>query len=268
MRAKITSPFITCWYKRKARCSLWQAIPGENLRDCLPVVAILAHRGASAVTRENTLEAFCEARRLGADGVELDVRRSADGAMVVHHDAGIAGGGSIAGMRVADLPAFVPLLDAAVAACGDLLVDIELKDLPGEPGWDAGYPLAVMVAEFVAERSLMSRVVVSSFELAALDTIRLLEPGIDTGWLTPSRFDQMAALESVASGGHRSLHPHHSAVTPALVDAAHESGVSIVTWTVDTDAEIREMAAAGVDGIITNRPDYARAVLEGSSSRP
>jgi glycerophosphoryl diester phosphodiesterase len=215
------------------------------------------------MTRENTVEAFCEARRLGADGVELDVRRSADGALVVHHDAGIAGAGPIARLRVADLPAFVPLLEAAVAACGELLIDIELKDLPGEPGWDAGYPLAAMVAEFVTERGLVSRVVVSSFELAAVDAVRLVEPAIATGWLTSSHFDQVAALDSVVSGGHGALHPHHGGVTPALVDAAHDVGVSVVTWTVDTAVQIREMAAAGVDSIITNRPDVARAVLDG-----
>ncbi len=105
------------------------------------MVAVFAHRGASALVRENSVEAFCEARRLGADGVELDVRRSADGALVLHHDPTIASAGPIALLRVADLPPFVPLLEAAIAACGELLVDIELKDLPGEPGWDPAYPL-------------------------------------------------------------------------------------------------------------------------------
>ena len=89
----------------------------------------------------------------------------------------IAGAGPIAGLVVAELPDLVPLLDAAIAACGDLVVNIELKDLPGEPGWDPGYPLAAMVAGFVAERDLPGRVVVSSFELAALDAVRLAEPG-------------------------------------------------------------------------------------------
>src|SRR5260370_6189299 len=96
----------------------------------MAVVAVLAHRGASAVAPENSLEAFCEARRLGADGVELDVRRSADGALVVHHDAEIAGVGRVAALKVVDLPPVVPLLEPAIAACGDLLVNIELKDLP------------------------------------------------------------------------------------------------------------------------------------------
>jgi glycerophosphoryl diester phosphodiesterase len=229
------------------------------------VVAILAHRGASAIARENTLEAFCEARRLGADGVELDVRRSADGALVVHHDAAIPGQGPVVALNVADLPQDVPLLEPALAAVGELLVNIELKDVPGEPGYDPGQPLAALVTGFVAERGLTSRVIVSSFDLAAIDMVRAMEPAIPTAWLTPGRYDQGAALETVISHGHHGLHPHHDGVTPELVARAHEAGVFVNTWTVDEPALLREMAAAGVDGIITNRPDVARSVLREES---
>jgi glycerophosphoryl diester phosphodiesterase len=61
--------------------------------------------------------------------------------------------------------------------------------------------------------------------------------------------------------GHAALHPHHAAVTPELIDAAHRAGISINTWTVDEPDRIRELAAAGVDGIITNRAAMARDVL-------
>jgi glycerophosphoryl diester phosphodiesterase len=227
------------------------------------VVAVLAHRGASAAALENTVPAFVEARRMGADGVELDVRRSADGALVVHHDASLPGLGPIAYVSVADLPDFVPLLDAAVAACGELVVNIELKDLPREPGWDPGYPLAAMVADFVVSHDVVDRVVVSSFELAAVDAVRRSEPAVATAWLTPGGFDQAAALESVVGGGHVALHPQHAGVTASLVEAAHGCGISIVTWTVDDPSRLRDMAAAGVDGIITNVPDVARRVLDG-----
>jgi len=225
------------------------------------VVAVPAHRGASAVAPENSLEAFCEARRLGADGVELDVRRSSDGALVVHHDPQIPGIGPVSALRVTDLPPHVPLLEPALAACGELIVDIELKDLPGEPGYDGGYPLASLIAGFVAERNLMGRVIVSSFDLGAIDMVRSLEPAIVTAWLTPGGYDQHAALESVISRGHAGFHPHHTAVTAELVEDAHRAGIAVTTWTVDEPERIRELAKAGVDGIITNRPDVARAAL-------
>ena len=77
------------------------------------VVALLAHRGAGEVVGDNTIEAFCEARRLGVDGVELDVRRSADGGLVVHHDPHVEGLGPLIALPVADLPPEVPLLEPA-----------------------------------------------------------------------------------------------------------------------------------------------------------
>ena len=225
------------------------------------MVAVLAHRGALSGRAENTLDAFLEAQRVGADGVELDVRLSADGALVVHHDVEIPGLGPVATLKVADLPAEVPLLEAAVLACGDLFVNIELKDLPGEPGFDITHPLAVRVAVFVRERNLLDRVVVSSFDLRAADAVRTVEPAISTAWLTPNGFDQRLALDSVVDRGHRALHPHHASVTPDLVKSAHWVGVAINTWTVDEPDRMRELAAAGVDAIITNRAKVAKEVL-------
>jgi glycerophosphoryl diester phosphodiesterase len=225
------------------------------------MVAVLAHRGALSGPAENTLDAFWEARRVGADGVELDVRLSGDGALVVHHDAHIPGLGPVATLKVADLPSDVPLLEAAVLACGDLFINIELKDLPGERAFDPSHPLAVLVATFVVERNLLDRVVVSSFDLTAADAVRAVDPAIPTAWLTPTGFDQRLALDSVVFRGHAALHPHHPSVTPDLIDAAHEAGIAINAWTVDEPDRIRELAAAGVDAIITNRAKLAREVL-------
>ncbi len=88
---------------------------------------ILAHRGASRVARENTVEAFVGAAALGADGVELDVHRSADGELVVHHDAEAPGLGVLAEHSVDDirrvLP-YVPTLAEVLDACAELLVNV------------------------------------------------------------------------------------------------------------------------------------------------
>jgi glycerophosphoryl diester phosphodiesterase len=227
------------------------------------MVAVLAHRGALSGSSENTLDAFREARRVGADGVELDVRLSADAALVVHHDAEIPDIGPVSTLEVADLPPGVPLLEAAVLACGDLFINIELKDLPGEPGFDTTHPLAVLVAVFVVERNLLDRVLVSSFDLRAADAVRTVDAAISTAWLTPGGFDQRLALDSVVARGHAALHPHHVSVTPGLVDSAHQAGIAINTWTVDEPHRMRELAAAGVDAIITNQAEMAKAVLRG-----
>jgi len=99
------------------------------------MVSILGHRGASDHARENTLEAFVVARRLGADGVELDVRETADGALAVHHDAAIPGLGPVADLTVAQLPAYVPLLDAALEACEGMVVNVVPRWAVGPNEW-------------------------------------------------------------------------------------------------------------------------------------
>ena len=192
------------------------------------------------------------------------MRGSADGALVVHHDVAIAGVGAdrvAPGGRPAP-PCAAPR--AAIDACGDLVVNIELKDLPGEPGYDPGYPLARLVARFVVRsRAWRGRVIVSSFDLLALDAALDAEPALVTGWLTPRWFDQVDALETLVGRGHRALHPHHEAVTEALVAAAHEAGITVTTWTADDPtASASWPADRRCDAIITNVPDVARAALE------
>src|ERR1700759_2879939 len=102
------------------------------------MTAVFAHRGCTEGFTENTVDAFVEARRLGADGVELDVRLTADGALAVHHDAQIPGVGSIADLGGADLPAHVPLLADVLAACEGMVGNVEIKNAPQDPGWDSG----------------------------------------------------------------------------------------------------------------------------------
>ena len=110
------------------------------------MTAVFAHRGCTDGFVENTIDAFVEARRLGADGVELDVRLTADGALAIHHDAEIPGLGGIARLKVADLPAHVPLLADVLAVCEGMVVNVEIKNAPQDPGWDAGEAVAPLTA--------------------------------------------------------------------------------------------------------------------------
>src|ERR1700677_388082 len=102
------------------------------------VTAIFAHRGRTDGFVENTLEAFAEAKRLGADGVELDVRLTAVRALAVHHDPLIDGLGPVAGLTVPELPVHAPLLAHALAVCAGMVVNVEIKNAPPQPGHDPG----------------------------------------------------------------------------------------------------------------------------------
>jgi glycerophosphoryl diester phosphodiesterase len=223
---------------------------------------VLGHRGASAVRPENTIEAFLEARRLGADGVELDVRRTSDGALAVHHDAVIAGVGTLCELSVAALPPSVPLLGAALDACEGMIVNVEIKNVPPDPDFDPSCAIAAdVVACLTRDGRDLSTYLVSSFHLGTLDTVRLAEPSLATGWLTVTGYDQDRAATSAAEHGHRALHPHESVVSADLVSRVHGLGLELNTWTVDNPARARQLAEWGVDAIITNVPDLILAAL-------
>ncbi len=100
---------------------------------------IIAHRGASARELENTLEAFRLAKELGADWVEMDVRQTSDGVLVLHHDAHLANSRSqpIASIDSQDLPPHVPTLAQALEVCEGVGVVVEIKNDPREPGYDS-----------------------------------------------------------------------------------------------------------------------------------
>jgi glycerophosphoryl diester phosphodiesterase len=224
---------------------------------------VWAHRGASVARRENTVDAFAEARRQGAAGVELDVRRSADRALVVHHDAALADGRLIVELEAGALPEDVVLLDAALDACAGLVVNIEIKNVEVDPDWDPDQFLAAAVVDLLHRRGTApAEVVVSSFGLAAIDRVRALDPSIPTGYLASARWDQRGALQRAIDGGHSAFHPYHLVVEPGLVAAAHDAGVAVNTWTVDDPDRIRWLAGeCGVDAVITNVPDVALAAL-------
>lgn len=226
------------------------------------MTAVYAHRGASAAERENTLVAFTTAVAMGADGVELDVRRTLDGALAVHHDARLGDGRLVCEVAAVDLPAHVPSLVEALAACGDLVVNVEIKNWPRDPDHDPTLLLADRVAPLVAPMG--DRVIVSSFNLADVDRVREIDPTIATGTLATFAPDADVAgrfVDRARRRGHTAVHPHHGAVTPHLVGLAHAAGLRVNTWTVDDPDRIRELAVLGVDAIVTNVPDVALAAL-------
>jgi glycerophosphoryl diester phosphodiesterase len=225
---------------------------------------VIAHRGASAAARENTLEAFRTAAHQGADGVELDVRRSADGTLAVHHDDVLPDGRSILGLTRAELPAEVPALDDALDACRPLrVVNVEIKNWPEDPDFDPDEQLAdAVVARLRARGDLDSdRILVSSFHLPTVDRVRALAPGLATGWLLGPVEDPAALVERAAGHGHVAVHPHHAFVNERFVELAHGAGLAVNTWTCDDPDRIRWLADLGTDAVITNTPDIALAAL-------
>ncbi len=223
---------------------------------------IWAHRGASRAKTENTLDAFREAKAQRADGVELDVRRTRDGAMAVRHDATLDDGRAIHELDVPDLPDFVPLLDAALDACDGMVVNIEIKNVPVDIDFDPTEQMADAVVALVPDLGLQQSVVVSSFSLATIDRVRSLDPTIPTGYLTSVRWDQVKSLQRAIDGGHGHFHPMDPVVNAEQVRLAHDAGIRVNTWTVDDPDRMRWLVDdCDVDAVITNVPDVARVAL-------
>ncbi|HLB38901.1 MAG TPA: glycerophosphodiester phosphodiesterase [Actinomycetota bacterium] len=235
---------------------------------------IVAHRGASAEEAENTLAAFEQAVEVGAGAVEFDVRMTADGHAVVMHDPDVdrttEGAGLVRSMTLAEIErlrirtsdggaAGVPTLDAALALLsGRAAVDIEIKNIPGEPDYDAGREMAVEAVHAALTRcSFVGDVIVTSFNPLSIAASRALDPTVATGLLTEHRVDARAALAFAADQGHRWVLPFAGKVFeagPTLADEVHGAGLLLGTWITDDLEEAVTLLQAGVDAVATNDP--------------
>jgi glycerophosphoryl diester phosphodiesterase len=223
---------------------------------------VLGHRGASASHQENTLPAFRAALDQGADGVELDVRRTADGTLAIRHDGLLPDGRRLVDLGAGDLPDWMPDLAASLAALATArLVNTEIKNWPDDVDFDPSCALADAVVEVLRTRGELGdpRHVVSSFHLPTVDRVREVAPEVLTGWIL---FEPPPdAVQRVLDRGHAAVHPHHLFVTEALVEEAHAAGLQLNTWTCDDPERLRWLEAVGVDAVIVNDPAAALVAL-------
>lgn len=223
---------------------------------------VIGHRGASASAPENTLVAFRLAVAQGADGVELDVRRAADGALVLHHDANLSDGRLVGVTLSGDLPPSVPTLGEVLAA-GSWFLNIEIKNDPDEPGHDPSGRLVDDVVAEVAAHGAGGRVLLSSFDWATVSRARAVAPELAVAWLVwaGTGGEPSTWVARAAAAGMQGLNPQDVLVDAELVAAAHGAGLAVNVWTVDDPDRIRTLAHLGVDAVITNDPATALAAL-------
>jgi glycerophosphoryl diester phosphodiesterase len=232
---------------------------------------VLGHRGASAHEPENSLRAFQRAARDGADGVELDVLCCATGEVVVFHDDDLM---RLAGRpeRIDALPfsavrevtlkggVAIPTLEEALEACGDMLVNVELKSTG--LGDRALPTLVSRVAAIVDRAGAAARVVVSSFSPLAVFLWRRARPAVKAGLLfereAPLPLRRAWALPLLRPFA---VHPDQALCTAAAVARWKRAGYAVNTWTVDDPARLRALRDMGVDAVIANDPAAARAAL-------
>jgi glycerophosphoryl diester phosphodiesterase len=246
---------------------------------------VIAHRGDSRSCPENTLAAFASAAAAGADGIELDVRLSADGIPVVCHDATLArfGGGTrrLSRRTLADLgrdsvgawfsqryaAQRIPTL-AAVLGSFPRQVFIELKAGSGRGAKDGGRRLAAAVVRVVARAGAGARVQLLCFAPGVLAVLARLAPQLPrvrnaerapaapAAWL-----DRQAAVQAVCVD--------QRVLDAPLVAAARARGIRIYTYSCNTPQELARLRRHAPDALLTDRPGWLVGMLtRGRTSRP
>jgi glycerophosphoryl diester phosphodiesterase len=227
----------------------------------------MAHRGASRRERENTLVAFHVAHDLGADGVELDVRRCATGELVVHHNPVLDDGTALSAIALADLPAHVPTLSAALDACAGMWVNVEIKNDASEPDFDPSDRIARDVVDLLVGRGEDARWLISSFRRETVDACHQHGPSIATAWLTVVIDDPAATAHSLVASGHAAIHPYVELLTRETCAVMQDHGLAVNVWTCDDPDRMVELIGWGVDGICTNVADVAVSVVNDATRR-
>jgi len=214
----------------------------------------VGHRGAAAYEPENTLRSFGRAIELGVDAVELDVRQTRDGEIVVIHNAEVDkttdGSGLVGELTLEEIKRFVTEKGERVPTFGEALdfIDRKVKVLVElkEPG------IEDKVLGLIRERGLLDNVVLISFHEDALRRVRELDSTVETGLIYVRHRDPVgAALELKA----RYLLPLYRFTHSANVRKAHENGLKVIVWTINKKEEVAKYIEKGVDGIASDRPD-------------
>jgi glycerophosphoryl diester phosphodiesterase len=235
---------------------------------------VVAHRGASVEEPENTIEAFEAAIDAGADAVEFDVRMTADGFAVVMHDPDVSrttdGTGRVSEMSLKEIRALriafpgggatgVPTLEEALRClAGRAAADIEIKNLPGEPGFTPDREAAVEATLAALDPvGFTGQVIVSSFNPASIAHCRRLRPDVHTGLLASHDVDADEALRLATADGHPWVLPFVLKVLEAgdgFADRVHQGGALLGVWIADDPETARRLFELGVDAVATNDP--------------
>lgn len=240
----------------------------------MPSCYNIAHRGASGHAPENTLAAFRLAEGMGADMVELDLRQTKDGHLVVFHDASL---GRVLGLRrqvrsmtLLELqrldagswfgPAFhqerIPTLDEVFACVGRMELNVEIKHAD---------PAKVLTC--LAKWGVQQRIVLSSFDPLLLRQLRVLDRSARLGYLLGREVWDRAS-QWVRDLQLQSLHLSVKRVNEPMIRTAQGAGLKVFVYTVDRESEMERMLKWKVDGIFTNFPDRLSGLLRRSAAMP
>lgn len=239
-----------------------------------------AHRGFSAAYPENTLLAYQKAVEAGCDGIEMDVRLSADREIVISHDgkmermAGVKGhvrDYTLAALKQYNFAGdhteagFVPICTLAeyfdYIRTTNVVTNIEVKSDVGNFG-ELEEKCVTMIRDF----GLQDKIIFSSFNHFSMVYCKKIAPEIQTGLLFGTKYSEefadMGFAEYAKFCKADYLHPHYSGMSPEDVVEAQKKGIGVNVWTVNDEETMKAYLAADAHGIITNHPDMLKNLMK------
>ncbi len=214
----------------------------------------IGHRGARAYEPENTLTSFRRAIELGVDAIELDVRKTKDNELVVIHNADVNkttdGNGPVNSFTLEEIKKFVaekgehiPTLEDVLDTVGKRVkILVELKEEGTEE----------KVIELIRRKKLMDDVIIISFNEDVLRKVRELNDNVTLGLIYVRHKNPIQSALVLKA---EYLLPLYRFTHSVNVKKAHEAGLKVIVWTINTKEEALEYKKKGVDGITTDRPD-------------
>lgn len=214
----------------------------------------IGHRGARAYEPENTLSSFRKAIELGATAIELDVRKTKDGKLVVIHNADVNKTTNSEGAvneltleqiqkLVTDKNEHIPTLDDVLDAVGKKVkILVEIKEVGTEK----------QILDLIQKKGLLDNVILVSFHEESLKTVRELNNKVETGLIYVRHKNPIQTALDLKAEYLLSL---YSFTHSANIQKAHEKGLKVIVWTINKKEEAQEYKQKGVDGIATDRPD-------------
>ncbi len=232
---------------------------------------VISHAACAGHAPENTLAGIRAALEMGADAIEVDVQASADGVPVLMHDLTVDratnGSGDLASLTLEQLQALdaggepMPTFAQALELTrGRALLVAEIK----RPGCEAA------LADVIRQADAIEDVMVWSFMPPALAAMRQAESRLPSALLiAPGSISQWPMLRELALRlGLQAVSLFHVDVSAGVVARARRSGLTVYAWTADAENDIQRLLDLGVDGIVTNYPERALALLGRSADRP
>lgn len=223
-------------------------------------ILIFAHRGANSFAPENSLQAFEEALRINCDGIEMDVRNTASGDVVVFHDRNLlrmtGKSGNIQQLSLeaikkyylAENPKYlIPTLKEALDLIQDkAIINIEIKrEFSRSNGFEE------QIVKILQDFKLSDNIIISSFNPLVLKKIAVLAPYLHLGFIYRNRTQKLMTFGTSL----KSLHINFKTISKKYLRNLQKKGYKVFPWTVDQIADMKHLLEIGVDGIITNRPE-------------